>query len=336
MNGQSQKAVAATITVIIPNWNCAPWLEEAIDSLVGQSSPPEQIIVIDDGSTDSSVALLQAMAARYPQIDLLQAERGGVSAARTRGLEIATGDFIYFMDADDFVGKTLFADFRRAKVKHPEMELFCFGAKMFTDSPVAQRQYQLFHQRNIHGAFPGGSTTLRNMITQQSAHRVLWSSIVSRHLIERVGVQFLPIQNHEDAPYMFALYMQAQEVVLTGESYYYKRFMVTSLSQRKATFAWVENYFIARGNSEGFMQTWGMPADEWLLDRYYEPVMYGCLIEMRKNNIDVPKEWHVTIDQLIRKVTGESKRMKLQWYYPTLYNGLKASRSLLARYTAKR
>ena len=336
MNGQSQKAAAATITVIIPNWNCAPWLEEAIDSLVGQSSPPEQIIVIDDGSTDSSVALLQAMAARYPQIDLLQAERGGVSAARTRGLEIATGDFIYFMDADDFVGKTLFADFRRAKVKHPEMELFCFGAKMFTDSPVAQRQYQLFHQRNIHGAFPGGSTTLRNMITQQSAHRVLWSSIVSRHLIERVGVQFLPIQNHEDAPYMFALYMQAQEVVLTGESYYYKRFMVTSLSQRKATFAWVENYFIARGNSEGFMQTWGMPADEWLLDRYYEPVMYGCLIEMRKNNIDVPKEWHVTIDQLIRKVTGESKRMKLQWYYPTLYNGLKASRSLLARYTAKR
>ena len=336
MNGQSQKAAAATITVIIPNWNCAPWLEEAIDSLVGQSSPPEQIIVIDDGSTDSSVALLQAMAARYPQIDLLQAERGGVSAARTRGLEIATGDFIYFMDADDFVGKTLFADFRRAKVKHPEMELFCFGAKMFTDSPVAQRQYQLFHQRNIHGAFPGGSTTLRNMITQQSAHRVLWSSIVSRHLIERVGVQFLPIQNHEDAPYMFALYMQAQEVVLTGESYYYKRFMVTSLSQRKATFAWVENYFIARGNSEGFMQTWGMPADEWLLDRYYEPVMYGCLIEMRKNNIGVPKEWHVTIDQLIRKVTGESIRMKLQWYYPTLYNGLKASRSLLARYTAKR
>jgi glycosyltransferase involved in cell wall biosynthesis len=336
MNGQSQKAAAATITVIIPNWNCAPWLEEAMDSLVGQSSPPEQIIVIDDGSTDNSVALLQAMAARYPQIDLLQAERGGVSAARTRGLEIASGDFIYFMDADDFVGKTLFADFRRAKVKHPEMELFCFGAKMFTDSPVAQRQYQLFHQRNIHGAFPGGSTTLRNMITQQSAHRVLWSSIVSRHLIERVGVQFLPIQNHEDAPYMFALYMQAQEVVLTGESYYYKRFMVTSLSQRKATFAWVENYFIARGNSEGFMQTWGMPADEWLLDRYYEPVMYGCLIEMRKNNIDVPKEWHVTIDQLIRKVTGESKRMKLQWYYPALYNGLKASRSLLARYTAKR
>ncbi|AIR86781.1 glycosyltransferase [Pantoea sp. BL1] len=332
----SDQRTKTTITVIIPNWNCAPWLEEAIDSLVGQSSPPDQIIVIDDGSTDNSVELLQQLAKRYPQMTLLQSQRGGVSAARTRGLEIATGDFIYFMDADDFVGITLFADFQRAKAQHPEMELFCFGAKMFTDLPLGQRQYQPFHQRKMQGAFPGGSTTLRHMMTHQSAHRVLWSSIVSRHLIERVGVTFLPIQNHEDAPFMFALYMQAQEVVFSHESYYYKRFMVTSLSQRKATFSWVENYFIARGNSERFMQAWGLAADEWLLDRYYEPVMYGCLIEMRKNDINVPQEWHVTIDQLIRKVTGESKRMKLQWYYPTLYNGLKASRSLLARYTGKR
>ena len=137
MSGQISKP---TITVIIPNWNCAPWLAEAIESLVGHSSPPEQISVIDDGSTDNSIDLLQAMAARYPQIELLQAQRGGVSAARTRGLAIATGDFIYFMDADDFVGKTLFADFRRACQQHPEMELFCFGAKMFTDRPLAERQ----------------------------------------------------------------------------------------------------------------------------------------------------------------------------------------------------
>ncbi|MFJ5158125.1 glycosyltransferase family 2 protein [Pantoea sp. NPDC088449] len=336
MIARNHAASAATITVIVPNWNCAPWLTEAMASLLGQSSPPEQIIVIDDGSTDNSVELLRAMAAKHPEIVLLQAERGGVSAARNRGLEIASGDFIYFMDADDFVGNTLFADFRNALVQHPEMEMFCFGAKMFTDLPVEQRDYQLFHQRRISGAFAGGSATLRKMIANQSAHRVLWSSIVSRALIKRVGVQFLPIQNHEDAPYMFALYMQANTVVLSSESYYFKRFMVTSLSQRKATFSWVENYFIARGNSESFMQQWGLPADESLLDRYYEPVMYGCLIEMRKNNIEVPQAWRVTIDQLIRKVTGESRRMKLQWYYPTLYNGLKASRSLLARYTGKR
>lgn len=325
-----------SITVIVPNRNCAPWLTEALDSLLQQTSPPEQIIVIDDGSTDNSVALVQAMARQHPQIELVQMACGGVSAARRRGLANATGDFIYFMDADDFVGKTLFADFRRARARHPEMELFCFGASMFTDVPPERRDYQPFHQRHLSGAFPGGADTLRSMIAQQSAHRVLWSSLVSRDLIERTGVAFLPIQNHEDAPYMFVLYMQARQVVFSRERYYYKRFMVSSLSQRQATFAWVENYFIARRNSENFMQAWKLPADEWLLDRYYEPVMYGCLIEMQNNNIDVPAAWRVTVEQLIRKVTGESRRMKLRWYYPRLYHGLKASRRLLARYRGRR
>ena len=68
MSTRNSDSRAATISVIVPNWNCAPWLPEAIDSLLGQSSPPEQVIVIDDGSTDDSVALLEALAARHPQL----------------------------------------------------------------------------------------------------------------------------------------------------------------------------------------------------------------------------------------------------------------------------
>lgn len=326
---------AATLSVIVPNWNCAPWLPEALDSLLNQSSPPEQVIVIDDGSTDNSIALLEALAAQHPQLTLLRGERGGVSAARTKGLAIATGDFIYFMDADDFVERDLFADFRRTLADHPEMEMFCFGARMFTDKPVAARDYQRFHQRHVDGVWPGGADTLRAMIPHRSAHRVLWSSILSRRLIERTGVQFLPIQNHEDAPYMFALYMAAKQIGFTQKSYYNKRFMPTSLSQGKASFAWVENYYIARRSSEAFLREQGLPPEEKLLDHYYQPVMYGCLIEIRKNNIAVPASWHPTIDQLVRKVTGESKRLKLLWYYPTLYSGLQACRRL-ARYASKR
>lgn len=335
MSTRNADSRAATISVIVPNWNCAPWLPEAIDSLLGQSSPPEQVIVIDDGSTDDSIALLEALAARHPQLTLLRGERGGVSAARTKGLEVATGDFIYFMDADDFVSSDLFADFRRMLAQHPEMEMFCFGARMFTDKPVAERQYEQFHQRHVDGIWPGGAETLRSMIPHRSAHRVLWSSILSRDLITRTGVQFLPIQNHEDAPYMFALYMSARQIGFTQKSYYNKRFMPTSLSQSKPTFSWVENYYIARRSSESFLHEQGLPPEEKLLDTYYQPVMYGCLIEIRKNNIPVPVSWHPTIDQLVRKVTRESKRIKLLWYYPTLYSGLQACRRL-ARYASKR
>ncbi len=325
-----------TVSVIVPNWNCAPWLAEAMGSLLRQSSPPEQIIIIDDGSSDNSVAWLTAFAEQHPQVILLSGERGGVSAARMKGLAAATGDFIYFMDADDFVSTELFADFRRVQARHEEIDLFCFGAKMFFDVPAPQRHYQTIHQRHVSGLLPGGSASLRTLMQHQSAHRVVWSSIISRRLIDQLNLHFLPIQNHEDAPFMFALYMQARGIYCTSQSYYYKRFMLTSLSQSTRDFSWVKNYFIARGSSEQFLRDHQLPLDEALLDSYYQVVMHGCLTQIRKNHMVIPEEWQPQVNQLVRKVLQHSARLKLLWYCPPIYMGLQACRDQLGRYSARR
>lgn len=324
------------VSVIIPNWNCAPWLPEAMGSLLRQSSPPEQIIVIDDGSSDSSVAWLTAFAAQHPQVILLSGERGGVSAARMKGLSVATGDFVYFMDADDFVSTDLFADFRRVQARHEDIDLFCFGAKMFFDLPAAQRHYQTIHQRHVSGLLPGGSTSLRTLMQHQSAHRVVWSSIISRRLIDQLALQFLPIQNHEDAPYMFALYLQARNIYCTSQSYYYKRFMLTSLSQSTRDFSYVKNYFIARESSEQFLRDQQLPVDAALLDSYYQTVMHSCLAQIRKNHMVIPTDWQPQVNQLVRNVLQHSARLKLMWYCPTIYSGLQACREQLGRYSARR
>jgi len=325
-----------TVSVIIPNWNCAPWLPEAMSSLLRQSSPPQEIIIIDDGSRDNSVAWLNAFAAQHPQVTLLSGERGGVSAARMKGLAVATGDFVYFMDADDFVSTDLFADFRRVQARHDDLDLFCFGAKMFFDLPAAQRQYQSIHQRHVSGLMPGGSASLRTLIQHQSAHRVVWSSIISRRLIDQLQLQFLPIQNHEDAPFMFALYMQARSFYCTSQSYYYKRFMLTSLSQSTRDFSWIKNYFIARGSSEQFLRDHQLPLDEALLDDYYQTVMQGCLSQIRYNHVKVPPEWLPQVNQVVRKVLQRSARHKLLWYCPTVWRGLQACRNRIGRYSARR
>ncbi len=327
---------APTLSVIIPNWNCAPWLPETMQSLLRQRSPADEIIVIDDGSSDDSVAWLTAFAAQHPQLKLLRGNRGGVSAARMKGLAAASGDFVYFMDADDFVSGDLFADFRQVYSQHPALELFCFGAKMFFDVPAAQRHYQTIHQRHISGLLPGGSTSLRHLMQHQSAHRVIWSSIISRRLIDRLALSFLPIQNHEDAPFMFALYMQAQSFYCTSHSYYYKRFMLSSLSQSTRDFSWVKNYFIARDSSEQFMREKQLPQDDALLDDYYQTIMHGCLAQIRKHRITVPAEWQLRVNQLVRRVLQHNSRLKLLWYCPALFNGLQACRNRIKRYSAHR
>lgn len=324
-----------TVSVIVPNWNCAPWLPEAMASLLRQSSPPDEIIVIDDGSDDNSVAWLSALAQRHPQIKVLQSNRGGVSAARMKGLAHASGEYIYFMDADDFVSTALFADFRRVLARHHDVELFCFGARMFYDLPADARQYETIHQRHLSGLMPGGSTTLRNLLRHQSAHRVIWSAIIARRLIDRLALQFLPIQNHEDAPWMFALYMDATQLYCTNQSYYYKRFMPASLSQRTPDFSWVANYFIARRSSEAFLRARLPEEDEALLDEYYHTIMQGCLTQLRRHHLTVPAEWQAPTTALVRKMLEHNARMKLLWYCPTLYSGLQVCRQRLGRYSAR-
>lgn len=319
VNGLAQKP---TLSVIIPVYNGREYLSEAIDSLLQQTSPPEEIIVIDDGSTDGTDQLIAEYCTTYPHIRMIRNARSGVSAARNKGLDIATGQFIYFMDADDYVGSTLFADFIRAKQTNPELELFGFSAKMFTDVPVAERQFISAHRRTMAGTYPGGTPLLRQLLDSDSAHRVLWSSIFSRELINRSGSVFLPIQNHEDAPFMFNIYLQARYAFFTADVYYFKRYSLGSLSVSTRDFSWVKNYFIAREETEKGIQASGIQVDDNLVDRYYFPVMSGCLTMVRKYDMVVPQEYQTVFSALVRKMTRNSLKLRIFWYCHPLYSSL--------------
>lgn len=90
------------ITVVMPCYNAAPYVEEAVASVLQQSYPRIELIVTDDGSTDGSTDILQRLAAAHPErIALTFQNRAGPYAARNRALAHASGNFIAFLDADD-------------------------------------------------------------------------------------------------------------------------------------------------------------------------------------------------------------------------------------------
>jgi glycosyltransferase involved in cell wall biosynthesis len=89
-----------SISVVIPAYNAARWVAEAVDSALAQTLPPSQIIVVDDGSTDDTAAVLRPYAERRVVTYLLQ-PNSGVAAARNAGIAAATGELIAFLDADD-------------------------------------------------------------------------------------------------------------------------------------------------------------------------------------------------------------------------------------------
>ena len=90
--------MGTTISCIIPVYNGARFLGEALDSILAQTLPPTEIIVVDDGSTDATAEVAAAYA---PRVSVVRQANAGPASARNRGIDLATGELISFLDADD-------------------------------------------------------------------------------------------------------------------------------------------------------------------------------------------------------------------------------------------
>lgn len=96
------------VSIIVPVFNAEPYLRECIDSLLSQTIKEVELIFIDDGSTDNSAAIIESYQNLESRISLIQQQNQGVSIARNVGLEAAKGQFIGFVDADDYIDPDMY------------------------------------------------------------------------------------------------------------------------------------------------------------------------------------------------------------------------------------
>ena len=103
-SGAAPRRQVPEVSVIIPVYNVAPYIERCLGSVVGQTLASLEVIVIDDGSTDGSAAICDAWARRHRgRLRVIHQDNAGVSAARNRGIEEAHGRYLAFVDSDDYV-----------------------------------------------------------------------------------------------------------------------------------------------------------------------------------------------------------------------------------------
>ncbi len=99
----------STISVIIPVYNVEAYLPQCLDSVLSQSYSDLQVIVIDDGSTDTSGAICDEYAAKDPRVVVIHQKNGGAAAAKNAGLRVATGKYLSFVDSDDYLEPDAYA-----------------------------------------------------------------------------------------------------------------------------------------------------------------------------------------------------------------------------------
>lgn len=108
------------VTVIVPSYNHAPYLRECIDSVLSQDYPALELVVVDDGSSDDSLEILRSYGSR---LTLLQQHRGRQARARNLALQVATGEFLAFLDSDDRYRPGRIAHAMAVFAAHPETDL---------------------------------------------------------------------------------------------------------------------------------------------------------------------------------------------------------------------
>lgn len=198
---------APRLSVVVPVYNAERYLPPLLDSLHAQTLHQVEFILVDDGSTDSSPALLAEFARRDPRCRLLRQQNGGVSRARNAGIAAALGAYLAFVDADD----TVAPDFCSARLERAEADqldlLFCNGQNFSEDLKVGGKT--LFAQAKPAGPISGADWIAQCAADGEFLHFV-WLQICRTELARRFP--FTPDIVHEDVIWTCEILLAAARV----------------------------------------------------------------------------------------------------------------------------
>ncbi len=132
------------VSAIIPVYNSEKYLSKCLDSVLGQNFNDFEIIIVNDGSTDSSQDIIDAYRAKHPdRLISIQQKNAGQAAARNKGIELATGEFILFLDSDDYLSLNAFETaYSYAKTK--QLDIVCFNMFADNNEKTEEFNYRIF------------------------------------------------------------------------------------------------------------------------------------------------------------------------------------------------
>jgi glycosyltransferase involved in cell wall biosynthesis len=199
------------LSIIIPVYNVASTLNRCIESVAGAAIPDIEIILVDDGSTDQSPLLCDEWQERDQRISVIHKSNGGLSDARNHGLEAATGQYIAFIDSDDYIEPGSFRQLLDILGHHPEYDILEF--------PVIQHEGSA---KEHLLTFPDQSYTSASEYwygTKAYLHTYAWNKIYKRHLFR--SIRFPVGKLFEDAYTLPQLLLSASVVATCSKGVYH-------------------------------------------------------------------------------------------------------------------
>lgn len=203
------------VSIIVPVYNVEQYLDKCIESLVTQSYINLEIILVNDGSKDTSGEICDLWAKKDKRIKVIHKKNGGLSDARNRGLDIVTGDIISFIDSDDYISKYFYEKLINIMEQ--------------TDSDIVECQFKKFNEnervnylnkKNIEFISFNTEEAIKNLILNCELSTTVWNKIYKTSVIKKL--KFRVGKTNEDDFYTYLAFDNAKKITkLQDELYYY-------------------------------------------------------------------------------------------------------------------
>ena len=232
------------VSVIVPTYNVEPYLRECMDSIIGQTMKELEIICVNDGSTDGSLAILKEYAEKDSRVVLIDKQNAGYGCAMNDGLDRATGEYIGIVEPDDFVDRHMYEDlYRIAKEKDLDV--------------IKADFYRFLRGRNgeylkSYDALSRDGTGYNEVIDPKKNDRIFsyvlntWSGIYRRDFIEKYHIRHntTPGASFQDNGFWFQTFCLAERVYFVNKPYYMNRRdnPNSSVKDRKKVYCMNEEY----------------------------------------------------------------------------------------------
>ena len=211
------------VSVIIPVYNTEKYLKECLDSIVNQSLEDIEIICIDDGSTDNSLEILREYAENDSRFKIFSQENNGQGSARNYGLDVAKGEYIYFMDSDDFIELNTLSDCYNEANKN-NLDFLMFQLINYDESKKSLYQDNDYDMPNVGDLVADNVFSyadLNHLIFQVAVSPV--NKLYSKKFLDDINVRFPEDVIFEDNVFFWNVFLNAKRIKFLKHHYYIRR-----------------------------------------------------------------------------------------------------------------
>lgn len=234
------------ISVIVPVYKVEAYLRKCLDSIAGQTYRNLEIILVDDGSPDNCGAICDEYAARDGRFVVIHKENGGVSTARNAGLAAATGDWIGWVDSDDWIEADMFEYLLTNALEYDADIAVCGHYEEYGD----KAELSGWKEKQILDT----ETALKMLLENDQMNNLLWDRLWRREIFE--GITFPIGRTFEDIAVMHRLFLKARRVICLPEAkYHYLQRFGGIMAQTSLNSRW-NCYAAARQRYEELSDSW--------------------------------------------------------------------------------